>query len=190
MSILTSLRQLRLGSNQLSGSIPDVSTLTSLEYLYLNDNQLSGSLPATLGTLNSLTRFWLNNNQLTGPSPDWRGMTKLEDDYLILVDNNLCRPTMPAALVTWLDAKLYSSTFPDCPASNQANAPAFSTRIADQVYLIQGTFSSTTLPQATGGSSPFTYRLTPAQPAGLTYDETLRKLTGTPTMVTDPTDYT
>ena len=43
---------------------------SSLEELWLNNNQLSGSIPKELGQLASLRRLWLNNNQLSGSIPE------------------------------------------------------------------------------------------------------------------------
>ena len=42
---LTSLTTLDLSDNQLSGTIPDLTTLTQLQTLDLSDNQLSGTIP-------------------------------------------------------------------------------------------------------------------------------------------------
>ena len=63
----------RLGSmrdrNQLTGSIPDLSSLSKLRYLGLKDNRLSGTVPDWLGTLPRLDELYLGGNELTGCLP-------------------------------------------------------------------------------------------------------------------------
>ena len=67
---LTSLQQLWLFENQLSGGIPaSLGSLTSLTHLYLNKNQLSGEIPASLDSLTSLQQLTLDQNQLSGEIP-------------------------------------------------------------------------------------------------------------------------
>ena len=46
------------------------------------------------------------------------------------------------------------------------------------------------LPEATGGTSPFTYSLSPDLPMGLTFDAATRKISGTPLAVVPTTRYT
>ncbi len=76
LSSLTSLEDLWIGQNQLSGSIPDLSSLTNLRRLYLHQNQLSGNIP-DLSTLTNLTHIFLNHNQLSGNIPDLSTLTNL-----------------------------------------------------------------------------------------------------------------
>ena len=83
---LTSLLQIYLQDNQLSGPIPALSGLTSLTHLEMARNQLSGSIPA-LATLTSLQKIYLQGNQLSGPIPDLSGLTGLTHIYL--QDNGL-----------------------------------------------------------------------------------------------------
>ena len=55
---------LRLGWNQLSGTIPpELGNLSALTYLALGRNQLSGTVPPTLGNLTALTALSLGWNQ-------------------------------------------------------------------------------------------------------------------------------
>ena len=62
--------------------------------------------------------------------------------------------------------------------------PSFGTRtVADKTYYARGgPISALTLPLATGGDSPLSYRLTPAVP-GLKFNTATRVLSGTPTKV-------
>ena len=69
--------------------------------------------------------------------------------------------------------------------------PSFGTEtIADQNYTRNTAIATLNLPAATGGNAPLTYSLSPAAPAGLTFDAAARTLTGTPTAVQSETAYT
>ncbi|PHT97435.1 hypothetical protein BC332_33647 [Capsicum chinense] len=69
ISRLTALSHLWLGSNKLTGEIPDLSSLQSLETLHLEDNQLQGPIPESLGKLPKLREVFLQNNHLKGSIP-------------------------------------------------------------------------------------------------------------------------
>ncbi len=75
-----------LGSNRLSGSIPDLSALTGLAYLSLHSNDLSGSIP-DLSALTGLADLSLSHNRLSGSIPDLSALTGLEN--LALYSNEL-----------------------------------------------------------------------------------------------------
>ena len=61
--------------------------------------------------------------------------------------------------------------------------------IADQTFTV-GRSVNLTLPEATGGTPPYTYTLTPQPPAGLYFDTATRGLSGTPTTATPATQFT
>ena len=68
---MTSLEDLSLYKNQLTGSIPpELGNLNSLVYLFLDDNQLTGSLPISIEQLGNLNYLWINDNLLTGVISD------------------------------------------------------------------------------------------------------------------------
>lgn len=68
---LPALYYLNLSFNQLSGTIPSfIGNLTSLEYLDLSDNELTGNLPVSMAALNSLENINLCGNRLNGVIPD------------------------------------------------------------------------------------------------------------------------
>ncbi len=70
-------------------------------------------------------------------------------------------------------------------------APTFGGATIDDQTYTQGTAIETlTLPEATGGDGTITYTLTPAIPAGLSFDAATRDFTGTPTTVAAAADYT
>ena len=57
-------------------------------------------------------------------------------------------------------------------------------------YEVGTAIDPVTLPEVTGsGTPPFTYSLTPALPAGLTFDAATRTISGTPTAVTPAAEY-
>ena len=64
------------------------------------------------------------------------------------------------------------------------------TRIADRVYTQHAVIEPAGLPAATGGNGALTYTLTPALPAGLTFDPATRVLSGTPTAASAAQPYT
>ena len=77
---------LDLESNQLTGTIPDLSSLNYLHDLHLNDNSLSGTIPA-LSSLAELIGLDLSNNSLSGTIPALGSLTGL--NYLLLQNNEL-----------------------------------------------------------------------------------------------------
>ena len=63
------LRILLLYNNSLSGAIPDLSDLSSLIYLYLQSNELTGAIPAGTTLPPNLQRLVLRSNALSGAIP-------------------------------------------------------------------------------------------------------------------------
>ena len=69
--------------------------------------------------------------------------------------------------------------------------PSFDDRtIADQSYTQHTAIATLTLPRASGGDGTVTYSLSPAAPAGLTFDASAHSLTGTPTQAQPAIPYT
>ncbi|KAF2315527.1 hypothetical protein GH714_040003 [Hevea brasiliensis] len=66
----SSLEILRLGMNQLHGSLPDFTRFSSLKELFVYGNQLNGSFPETFSQLSGLVVLDVAGNQLTGSLPD------------------------------------------------------------------------------------------------------------------------
>ncbi len=62
--------------------------------------------------------------------------------------------------------------------------------VADQTYVKDEAISELLLPAATGGDGTLSYSISPALPAGLSFDDVSRKLTGTPTTDQAGTEYT
>lgn len=67
---LPELRTLKLGFNQLYGTIPNFTYLSKLKDLYLCTNKLTGNAPE-FTFLKNLTELDLSNNQLSGNIPDF-----------------------------------------------------------------------------------------------------------------------
>jgi len=82
--------KISLPSNQVNGSIPNLTPLTGLIDLWLQNNQLSGIIPVSFSTLTNLRRFHLHTNQLTGPIPDLTSLGKLEE-FSLHTNPYLCR---------------------------------------------------------------------------------------------------
>uniref|UniRef100_A0A7N0REV1 non-specific serine/threonine protein kinase n=1 Tax=Kalanchoe fedtschenkoi TaxID=63787 RepID=A0A7N0REV1_KALFE len=68
------LTRLTLGSNRISGSIPDaIGKQTNLLQLGMENNDLSGVIPESIGSLVALAKLDFNGNRLTGSIPDSLG---------------------------------------------------------------------------------------------------------------------
>ena len=62
--------------------------------------------------------------------------------------------------------------------------------VADQVYTQNISIEPLTLPSASGGDGSLSYALTPALPAGLSFDAATRTLSGTPAAASEAATYT
>ena len=105
----------------------------------------------------------------------------------------LLRSATPSSLndwggVGWIAALLVGLVFVACddmtsrPRASSDLIPSFEgSSIAAQRYTVGQMIDTLMLPAANGGDGILTYTLTPAPPAGLTFDATARTLSGTPT---------
>jgi len=82
LNALTRVRVIDFGANNLTGSIPNLSALTNLGGLDLTSNQLTGSIP-NLSALTKMTHLYLANNNLSGTIPASLGaISRLNTLYL------------------------------------------------------------------------------------------------------------
>ncbi|XP_024977328.1 probable LRR receptor-like serine/threonine-protein kinase At1g67720 [Cynara cardunculus var. scolymus] len=66
---LSSLEELWLDGNALTGSILDFTGCPNLRIIHLENNQLSGNLPSSLANLPKLSKLYVQNNLLSGYVP-------------------------------------------------------------------------------------------------------------------------
>jgi len=104
---LIHLRDLDLGWNDLSGSIPEfIWTFTDLTSLNLEVNQFTGSLPPQLGVLTSLEKLNLSNNSLSGSIPTQIGM--LQDLIEVYLSQNQFTGSLPLEITTLINLEKLS----------------------------------------------------------------------------------
>ncbi|XP_031112727.1 probable LRR receptor-like serine/threonine-protein kinase At1g67720 [Ipomoea triloba] len=66
---LSSLTELWLDGNSLTGPIPDFSGCPNLQIIHLENNQLTGELPSSIAVLPNLRDLYVQNNMLSGDIP-------------------------------------------------------------------------------------------------------------------------
>ncbi|XP_078447323.1 receptor-like kinase TMK4 [Wolffia australiana] len=91
LDVLGAMVQLTMAwvhGNSFTGTIPDLGKLTSLVDLQLRENQLTGPVPPSLGSLPSLRSLNLSNNLLQGEFPS------LGKDVVVdaMPGNSFCKP--------------------------------------------------------------------------------------------------
>ncbi|CAN6465617.1 unnamed protein product [Victoria cruziana] len=86
---MTDLVQVWLHSNAFTGLLPDLTALTSLTDLNLRDNRLTGPVPNSLVSLRALKNISLSNNLLQGSVPVFHGDVGVDNDPKL---NRYCLP--------------------------------------------------------------------------------------------------
>jgi hypothetical protein len=123
---LANLELLQLCCSQLTGSIPpELGNLANLLYLYLGWNQLSGSIPPELGSLTNLQDLSLDHNQLSGSIPPELG--DLANLHCLLLNINQFNGALPGTLTNLTN--LFQFWFHDTDLCEPADA-AFQTWLA------------------------------------------------------------
>ncbi len=204
---LSQLGQLRLGGNSLTGPIPpELGNLSQLHDLQLDNNSLSGPIPPELGNLSQLHDLQLDNNSLSGPIPPELGdlprlksldlrnnaLTGVLPRNLMQLDSletfqfggqDLCAPG-DDAFQAWVSS-IPNVGGPTCTGMHFAGG------IEDQTFAVGATIPDVVLPEAIGGTPPYTYTLAPTLPAGLSFDASARTIGGAPTVIpATPVTYT
>ena len=106
-----------------------------------------------------------------------------------IVTTDLAAGTYTIEATTYLSGQTGSFTLELTATAPPDSMPVLGEPVLDQTYAVDGPVS-VTLPAATGGDAPLTYSLTPALPAGLTFDAATRTIAGTPTTATAAAEYT
>ncbi|CAF2288429.1 unnamed protein product [Brassica napus] len=88
ISNLTSLKELYLHHNQLTGSFPLVQNLTMLSFLDFSFNRFSGTIPSSITTMPFLSYLALGGNDLTGSIAFPNSSTPSRLEYLYLGNNH------------------------------------------------------------------------------------------------------
>ena len=179
---LEQLQSLNLRDNELTGEIPpELGKLKQLQYLSLYNNDLTGPIPAELGNLARLRSLRLSSNALTGMLP--RSLMQLDSlRSFSFSGQDLCAPR-DVDFQTWLDG-IPSVSGPTCAGI------LFAGEAADQVFTMGAAVAALLLSEASEGAPPYTYALEPALPAGLTFDDSTRTISGVPVEVSSAATYT
>ncbi len=99
--------QLSLGSNNLSGPLPDaIGNLTEMDRLFLDNNNITGPLPTTIGALTKLTYFQFWNTQISGTIPV--EITQLKSLRNIYMSNSMLEGPIPAGLDSLVNLEVLS----------------------------------------------------------------------------------
>ena len=98
--------------------------------------------------------------------------------------------TITAANTTGTDTASVTITVNAAAVADTAPSFAQGASIADQTHTVNTMITALTLPEASGGNGALTYALTPALPAGLSFNANTRTLAGTPTMAASMQTYT
>ena len=98
----TALVSFQCNDNNLSGSIPDLSSNTTLLYFWCYNNSLTGSIP-DLSSNTALVWFRCNDNNLSGSIPDLSSNTALL--WFYCYNNNLSGYTASTIAAACIDFK-------------------------------------------------------------------------------------
>ncbi|CAG7907665.1 unnamed protein product [Brassica rapa] len=116
ISSLTSLTELYLDDNQLTGSFPLVQNLTMLSVIEIADNHFSGTIPSSLLTMPSLSVLKLRGNNLTGSIKFPNSSTPSRLEYLYLGKNHfegkIIEPISKLINLKLLDLSLLNTSYP------------------------------------------------------------------------------
>ena len=176
------LEELDLHANYLSGTIPpELGNIFTLKKLSLNENFLSGDIPQEIGNLSKLELLDLSENMLTGLLP--RSLLQLTNlKTLHFGGQDLCAP-QDESFHEWLKS-IPDASGPICSATYLTSA------VEDQTFILDRSITALVLPEAEGGTEPYSYTLNPSLPAGLSFTDSTRTVSGTPIALADKAAFT
>ncbi|XP_019710029.3 LRR receptor-like serine/threonine-protein kinase EFR [Elaeis guineensis] len=103
---LANLNTLVLKENHLTGTIPEsIGMLSRLEWLGMHENRFTGQIPFSLGNLTLLTKLFLRQNYLQGPIPPSLG--NLQHLLALDLSNNHLSGTIPKEIATLSSLSIY-----------------------------------------------------------------------------------
>ncbi|KAG6399662.1 hypothetical protein SASPL_141143 [Salvia splendens] len=127
---LPNLNRIEFQSNQLTGSLPDLTLLPNLNFLDASDNSLSGALPSSLPP--SLIELVARNNQFEGEIPS------IEAPSLQVLDlsHNKLTGSVPASLFTHPNLEQLTLSFNhlesvETPADSGLTSPLISVDLSN-----------------------------------------------------------
>ena len=163
---------LNLPDRSLTGSIPQaLGGLAQLRLIRLDGNRLTGGIPAELGSLTDLQTLRLSNNRLSGAIPAELGnLTNLGN---LRLGGNSLTGCVPPTLSDVANSDLDSLGLPVCLILPDPR---------DRVFPPNQAITAFALPEATGGTTPYTYTAS-GLPSGLAFDTATREVSGTSTTV-------
>ena len=171
LSALTQLNVLILTNNKISDVSP-LSELVNLRELHLSNNQIRDI--TALQNLTNLTRLYLQHNQIRNVHP-LVGLVNLEELYLV---GNPIEDLSPLQTLLANNPNLKIDI--DVPRPPPTGLTLRPNTIADQTFVVNRAIAPLVLPQATGGTAPYTYTLSPIL-NGLVFNASTQTLSGTPT---------
>ncbi|CAN6241478.1 unnamed protein product [Urochloa humidicola] len=101
LGAMTSLQNLTLSYNNLSGPIPPTFNGSVIQRLWLNNQLGEAKLSGTLDVIPAMTNLqelWLHGNQFAGPIPD--AIAACKGLYTVRLNNNQLRGLVPPGLAT------------------------------------------------------------------------------------------
>jgi Leucine-rich repeat (LRR) protein len=151
ISTLTALGNLHLGSNRFNGTIPDLSSLSSLTALNVGSNGLTGTIPRTIGPSLDYSFAGFNGNMLTGTLPSFSNYPKLTT---LVFQNNKLTGTLPSsyASLTSLDIIGFSGN-----SLTGTIPPEYSALTAVKIFNIAENMLEGTLPSALSTMTSLTW---------------------------------
>ena len=168
----------------------DVNHHSSYALITLESATVQNNVRMKVGSDDSI-KVWLNG-EVVHRNASNRGASDFQDDFQVnlVAGDNLLLIKVSEGTGNWsmfvgIEADVNAVYKP--PANGGLR---FSPNVvADQTFTV-GTYASVTLPEATGGTAPYTYTLTPNLPAGLQFDPLDRWINGTPIAVMPQSTYT